>query len=77
MLFCFVYEPVTERFVLLNGPVPVGSWQGTAGSQRLELTVANVGTTGYHCKELLAFKVGTDRSQRGNHGILLQRTSGS
>ena len=28
------------------------SWQGTAGSQRLELTVANVGTTGYHCKEL-------------------------
>ena len=29
-----------------------GSWQGTAGSQRLELTVANVGTTGYHCKEL-------------------------
>jgi len=31
-----------------------GSWQGTAGSQRLELTVANVGTTGYHCKELPA-----------------------
>ena len=30
----------------------LGSWQGTAGSQRLELTVANVGTTGYHCKEL-------------------------
>ena len=30
-----------------------GSWQGTAVSQRLrELTVANVGTTGYHCKEL-------------------------
>ena len=29
-----------------------GSWQGTAGSQRLELSVANVGTTGYHCKEL-------------------------
>ena len=29
-----------------------GSWQGTAGFQRLELTVANVGTTGYHCKEL-------------------------
>ena len=29
-----------------------GSWQGTAGSQRLELTVANVGNTGYHCKEL-------------------------
>ena len=29
-----------------------GSWQGTAGSQRLELTVANLGTTGYHCKEL-------------------------
>ena len=29
-----------------------GSWQGTAGSQRLEFSVANVGTTGYHCKEL-------------------------
>ena len=29
-----------------------GSWQGTAGSQRLELTVANVGTKGYHGKEL-------------------------
>ena len=29
-----------------------GSWQGTAGSQRLELTVANLGTMGYHCKEL-------------------------
>ena len=29
-----------------------GSWQGTAGSQRLELSVANVRTTGYHYKEL-------------------------
>ena len=29
-----------------------GSWQGPAGFQRLELTLANVGTTGYHCKEL-------------------------
>ena len=52
--------------VLLHGPVQnvffaywtgtgmfaLGSWQGTAGSQRLELSVANVGTTGYHCKEL-------------------------
>ena len=26
--------------------------QGTAGSQRLELLVPNLGTTGYHCKEL-------------------------
>ena len=26
--------------------------QGTAGSQRLELTLPNLGTTGYHCKEL-------------------------
>ena len=34
------------------------SCQGTAGSQRLELTLANVGTTGYHCKE------GTAGSQR-------------
>ena len=29
-----------------------GSLQGTGGSKSLELTVANVGTTGYHCKEL-------------------------
>ena len=28
-----------------------GSWQGTAGFQRLELTVANVGTTGYPLQE--------------------------
>ena len=55
-----------QFFGLLNGPVQnalfclmdrtgmfaFGSWQGTAGSQRLELTGANVGTTGYHCKEL-------------------------
>ena len=26
--------------------------QATAGSQRLELTLPNLGTTGYHCKEL-------------------------
>ena len=47
-----------------------GSWQGAAGSQRLELTVANVGTTGYHCK------VGTPGSQPGNHGLPLQVTAG-
>ena len=35
-----------------TGIFAFGSWQGTAGSQRLELTVANVGTTGYNCKEL-------------------------
>ena len=49
-----------------------GSWQGTAGSQRLELTVANVGTTGYHCKEL---PVPRGWNQPGNHG-LLQATAG-
>ena len=27
-------------------------WQGTAGSQTLKLTVCNLGTRGYHCKEL-------------------------
>ena len=27
-------------------------WQGPAGSQTLKLTVPNVGTRGYHCKEL-------------------------
>jgi len=29
-----------------------GSWQGTARFQRLELTVAKVGTAGYFRKEL-------------------------
>ena len=41
----FAYWTGTRMFAF-------GSWQGTAGSQRLELSVANVGTTGYHCKEL-------------------------
>ena len=27
-------------------------WQGTAGAQTLKLTVPNLGTRGYHCKEL-------------------------
>ena len=27
-------------------------WQGTAGSQTLKLTVPNLGTRGYYCKEL-------------------------
>ena len=27
-------------------------WQGPAGSQTLKLTVPNLGTSGYHCKEL-------------------------
>ena len=35
-----------------TGMFAFGSWQGSAGFKRLELTVANVGTTGYHCKEL-------------------------
>ena len=32
-----------------NHRVPL---QGTSGSQRLELSVANLGPTGYHCKEV-------------------------
>ena len=27
-------------------------WQGTAGSQTLKLTIPNLETRGYHCKEL-------------------------
>ena len=76
--------------VLLNGPVKnalfclmdrrmfaFGSWQGTAGSQRLELTVANVGTTGYHCKELPVPRGWNSWFQPGNHGLPLQATAGS
>ena len=43
--------PTWEPKVTMARMFAFGSWQGTAGSQRLELTVANVGTTGYHCKE--------------------------
>ena len=52
-----------------------GSWQGTAGSQRLELTVANVGTTGYHCKELPGPKGWNSRLPTWE--LPLQRTAGS
>ena len=51
-----------------------GSWQGTAGSQRLELTLANVGTTGYHCKEL---PVSHRLEVMGNQRLPLQATAGS
>ena len=44
---CNSWFPTWEPWVFA-----FGSLQGTAGSQRLELSVANVGTTGYHCKEL-------------------------
>ena len=53
-----------------------GSWQGTAGSQRLELTVANVGTTGYHCKELPVPRGWNSWFPTGNHGLPLQATAG-
>ena len=55
-------------FATGTGMFAFGSWQGTAGSQRLELTVANVGTTGYHCKELPVPEVGTPGSQLGTMG---------
>ena len=42
---CFAEWAGTRMFAF-------GSWQGNAGPHRLELTVANVGTTGYHCKQL-------------------------
>ena len=58
-----------------------GSWQGTAGSQRLELSVANVGTTGYHCKELPVPRGWNSwflySSQTGNQRLPLQATAGS
>ena len=56
MLFCFVYWAGNRTFCFASWTgtrmFAFGSWQGTPGSQRLELTVANVGTTGYHCKEM-------------------------
>ena len=117
-LYGFASWTGTERFVLLNGPVPeclrlvhgkelpvpkVGTHccqhgnhrlplQGTAGSQRLERMVPNLGTRGYHCKQLPVptwepqvtiaknfqfLKVGTDGSQRGNQRLPWQGTAGS
>ena len=43
-----------------------GSWQGTADSERLELTVANVGTTGY--LETYGPQPGNQRLQQGIAG---------
>ena len=66
--------------------------QATAGSQRLERMVPNLGTRGYHCKQLPVptwepqvtsaksfqfLKVGTDGSQRGNQRLPWQGTAGS
>ena len=52
--FCLMdrYRTLGFAYWTGTGMFAFGSWQGTAGSQRLELSVANVGTTGYHCKEL-------------------------
>ena len=43
---------------------------------KLELTVASVGTTGYHCKESPVPEVGTRGSQNWNQRLLLQATAG-
>ena len=65
-LFCLMdrYRNVYVWFMARNCPFPeVGTrgsqrgnrglpLQATAGSQRLELMVPNLGTIGYHCKEL-------------------------
>jgi len=66
--------------------------QGTAGSQRLELLVPNLGTRHYHCKQLPVptwepqvtiaknfqfLKVGTDGSKCRNQGLPWQGTAGS
>ena len=39
--------------------------------------LSNLGTIGYHCKELPVLKVGTDGSQRGNQRLPWQGTAGS
>ena len=51
--------------------------QGTAGSQRMELLVPNLGTRGYHCKQLPVLEVGTHASQPGKHRLPLQGTASS
>ena len=39
--------------------------------------LSNLGTIGYHCKELPALKVGTDGSHCGNQRLPWQGTAGS
>ena len=55
--------------------------QATAGYQRLELMLPNLGTIGYQAvaiaKNFQFLKVGTDGSQRGNQRLPWQGTAGS
>ena len=55
-----------------------GSWQGTAGFQRLELTVANVGTTGLPLQGNCRFPTGWKLlvPNLGTMGLPLQATAG-
>ena len=98
-LFCLMdrYRNVCVWFMARNCRLPkVGTHclplQGTAGSQRLERMVPNLGTRGYHCKQLPVptwepqvtsaksfqfLKIGTDGSQRGNQRLPWQGTAGS
>ena len=102
ILFCLMdrYWNVRVWFMARNCRFPkVGKrgnhslpLQGTAGSQRLERMVPNLGTRGHHCKQLPVptwepqvtiaknfqfLKVGTDGSQRGNQRLPWQGTAGS
>ena len=49
--------------------------QGTAGSHRLAVMVPNLGTRGYHCKQLPVPEVGTHAPQPGNHRLPWQGTA--
>ena len=51
--------------------------QRTSGSPSLELTVANVGTTGTDARNCRFPEVGTPGFQPGNHRLPLQATTGS
>ena len=70
---CRVQKVGTHGCQCGNHRLPV---QGTAGSQRLELLVPNLGTTGNHCKQLPAPEVGTPSSQRANQKLPWQGTAG-
>ena len=89
--FCLMdrYLNVCVWFMARNCPFPkVGTLccqrgnhrlplQGTAGSQRLELSVARVGTTVYHCKELPVPRGWNSRFPTWEPQVTMQGTAGS
>ena len=74
-LFCLMdrYRTLCFASWTCAGLFAFRSWQGTAGSHSLELTLANVGTTGYYCKELPVPRGWNSCFDPGNNRLPLQK----